>query len=139
MGQPIVVNWNLHVRSTMSAMEYKGELAVQRTNFTVTMVLTNSRKFWRIIKPSPQDSIKLNDDEDNPITGSLWTDVFNSAFANIFTCDPHIAPAISHRCNSPPMPDIIISPECVASIIEPLKLSSSTAPHPPALTQRSSK
>lgn len=68
------------------------------------------QKFWQIINPSPQDSIKLNDNDNNPAPDHLCGEVFNVALASVFTLDSPINPVIPSHFAYPPMPDILSPP-----------------------------
>lgn len=101
-------------------------LSRQQTNEVLpSMLLTDPRKFWQMINRSPQDSIKLEDNDINRVSDRLCPDSFNAAFASVFTLDSLINPAVSSQCAYPPRPDIFISSQGIGDIIDGLQLSSS--------------
>lgn len=62
--------------------------------------------------------MKLTNDYGNPVREQLNADVFNGAFASVFTRECPITLTTYHRYNYRPMPDTVISPRGIANIIE---------------------
>lgn len=51
------------------------------------MLTRNPKQFWRVIKPEHKHTITLANEKDDVISDAECADVFNTAFASVFTND----------------------------------------------------
>lgn len=92
------------------------------------MLTQNPKQFWRVINPEQKHTITLANENNDVISNAECADVFNTAFASVFTNDHAMPPIVLRsRCitSELPMPDIVFSIDGIISCIERLKLTSS--------------
>lgn len=92
-----------------------------------SILKNNPRKFWRTISPCVDDhKICLFDDNDTPLPDEQCASAFNSFFTSIFTREDHSNVPIVTDLDYPFMETIDITPEGIASLINNLKVSTSS-------------
>lgn len=89
------------------------------------MLLTNVRKFWRVIHPLSDNSITLNDSSGNPVPESHCAALLNDVFVNNFSRTNDITLPALNNYNYLPMPPIIIDVTGVIGLIDSMKRHSS--------------
>lgn len=120
-------SWNLYYAVEKEYNVSVGEAKFRFVHFELPKMLKECpRKFWRTLNPKFDSLISLSDDSNFLVDSSECANLLNRVFSSIFTfepADPLPQPELSHHTQ---MNSITFSPNGIASIIDSLKLSSST-------------
>lgn len=91
------------------------------------MLSTNPPNFWQIANTSFQHPSNLSDNDDNPTPDNQYADVFNNAFASVFTYDSSNNLPLSDALNYPSMPVITVTTSGIVNITDGLSSSSAVS------------
>lgn len=89
------------------------------------LLIRNPKQFWQVLNPTHPSDIKLTNDSHETVTDHDCAEIFNEAFASVFTTEldmPSQSPSFSVETF---MPAVTFFEEGISSIIHKLKLSSS--------------
>lgn len=105
--------------------------AIQNANFVFRFELTNILtlnpwKFWRVTKPHQTHMVTLSNDLGEIVNDSECANIFNNEFSSVFTTEPEFQFPIQPSIIQSAMLTITFIADGITSIIENMKLSSST-------------
>lgn len=90
----------------------------------------NPKKFWKILTPNRHQShnITLTNPDGSHVPVAKRSDVLNSYFSSVFTCEPSTNIPALPRLDFTDMPAIEVTAEGIMNLIKKLKISSSPGP-----------